>query len=213
MKIKILTMAIIILLGTICNYSQNIETSYKVPFNSKNNIIDLIINNQSTQTLKQIKVETVEYPEWIQFRNNEILINEMKSFQSYSASFTFDVDKLAPAGSKERISFIITDNMGNSYLKKININISSPENFELFQNYPNPFNPTTTIAYQVPKTSVVNLSVYNLLGEIMEVLANEEKSPGYYEIIFDANKYASGIYFYRLTAASYIETKKIILLK
>jgi len=93
-----------------------------------------------------------------------------------------------------------------------------PGKFELFQNYPNPFNPTTIIKYEIPDQvrndrSLVTLKVYDVLGNEIATLVNEEKEPGTYEVEFDASKLPSGIYFYRLNAGSFIETKKMILLR
>ncbi len=88
-----------------------------------------------------------------------------------------------------------------------------PEEYKLEQNYPNPFNPTTTIKYSIPKTSFVSLKIYNLIGEEVATLVNEENSIGNYEIEFNATSLPSGIYFYRLQAGSFVETKKMVLLK
>ncbi|MBK6913705.1 MAG: T9SS type A sorting domain-containing protein [Ignavibacteriales bacterium] len=88
-----------------------------------------------------------------------------------------------------------------------------PEQFTLLQNYPNPFNPSTTIKFQVPNSSFVNLKVYDILGRKVATLVNEEKPVGSYEVNFDASQLSSGIYFYKLQAGSYVETKKMTLLR
>jgi hypothetical protein len=93
-----------------------------------------------------------------------------------------------------------------------------PSNFTLEQNYPNPFNPSTKIKYSVPQSSNVLIKVFDMLGNEIESLVNEEKPAGTYEIEFDshtgeARNLPSGIYFYRLQAGSYIETKKMVLMK
>ena len=86
-------------------------------------------------------------------------------------------------------------------------------NFSLEQNYPNPFNPATKINYQIPELSFVTLKVYDVLGNEIATLAKEEKHIGSYEIEFNAANLPSGIYFYRLQAGSFIETKKMVLMK
>ncbi len=88
-----------------------------------------------------------------------------------------------------------------------------PKNFSLSQNYPNPFNPATSIQYMVSCISHVTLTVYNTLGQEVATLVNEEKPAGSYSVTFDASNLPSGVYFYRLQAGNFTETKKIILLR
>jgi hypothetical protein len=88
-----------------------------------------------------------------------------------------------------------------------------PDVIELAQNYPNPFNPSTRISYQLPARTYVTLSVYNLLGNEIKTLVNEEQSSGSYTVDFNAGSLAGGVYFCRLNAGSYSVTKKMILVK
>jgi len=90
---------------------------------------------------------------------------------------------------------------------------SLPETFSLKQNYPNPFNPTTKISFSIPSAEFISIKVYNVLGNEIATLVDEEKSAGQYEIIFDASKHTSGVYFYKLLAGNFSETKKMVLLK
>jgi N-acetylneuraminic acid mutarotase len=90
---------------------------------------------------------------------------------------------------------------------------SLPEHFELFQNYPNPFNSATEIQYSILKRSNVTLKVYDILSSEIATLVNEEKDQGVYTINFDANNLASGMYIYRLQAGSFVETKKMVLMR
>ena len=97
-----------------------------------------------------------------------------------------------------------------------NVMVSShliPDKYSLEQNYPNPFNPSTTIEFAVPKEVQVNLSIYDILGARVKELKNEVLKPGYYEVEFNASDLASGVYFYRIKAGDFIQTKKMILLK
>ena len=88
-----------------------------------------------------------------------------------------------------------------------------PVSYELYQNYPNPFNPSTTIKFAVPKESNVNLSIYNVLGELVTTLVNEQMKAGYYQHEFDASSLASGVYLFRIKAGSFVETRKMVLIK
>lgn len=90
---------------------------------------------------------------------------------------------------------------------------SIPEVYFLSQNYPNPFNPTTTINYSIPEKSFVTIKIFDVIGNEVESLVNEEKSVGRYEARFNTNNVASGVYFYQLRAGAYVETKKMMLLK
>jgi hypothetical protein len=90
---------------------------------------------------------------------------------------------------------------------------SSPKSFMLWQNYPNPFNPTTIISYDIPKLSHVSINVYDVLGRKIETLVDAERLPGHYQVTFDASRLPSGIYFYRLTAGSFVQTKKLMVIK
>lgn len=88
-----------------------------------------------------------------------------------------------------------------------------PEKFELLQNFPNPFNPSTTISFSIPEVSFVSLKVFNSLGEEIETLVSNELNIGNYKYDWNAENLTSGIYFYTLKAGSFVETKKMILLK
>ncbi len=91
--------------------------------------------------------------------------------------------------------------------------IFTVEKFFLGQNYPNPFNPTSRINYGIAKAGNTEISVYNILGSKVATLVNEFKSAGTYSVDFDASKLSSGIYFYKITANGFVQTKKMILEK
>ena len=85
--------------------------------------------------------------------------------------------------------------------------------FRLDQNYPNPFNPTTVIAYQIPATSQVELIVYNTLGQKIATLVDRKQEAGFFTEIFDATGLASGIYYYKISAGTFVQVRKMILIK
>jgi len=101
---------------------------------------------------------------------------------------------------------------------RINYVVSVGENviatvYKLHQNFPNPFNPTTTIKYQIPELSIVTIKIYDVLGNELASLINEEKPAGNFEVEFNATALSSGIYYYKLVAGDFIDVKKMILLK
>lgn len=88
-----------------------------------------------------------------------------------------------------------------------------PADFSLFQNYPNPFNPVTNIKFQISKKSNVNISIYDINGQLIEILVNQSLSAGEYSADWDAANYSSGVYFYQMRAGDFFQTKKMIIIK
>jgi len=102
----------------------------------------------------------------------------------------------------------------NNMLVDVNDELSkTPSNFNLSQNYPNPFNPSTLIRYQIPSQSFVSIKIYDALGNLIQDLVGEDKAAGSYELEFNASKLASGVYFYRIQAGSFVQTKKMMLVR
>ncbi|MBK7381392.1 MAG: T9SS type A sorting domain-containing protein [Ignavibacteriales bacterium] len=99
------------------------------------------------------------------------------------------------------------------YSYEVEAIISSPVEYSLLQNYPNPFNPNTSINYSIPEKAFVTLKIYDVLGNEVVELINEQKEPGNYQIDFNASGLSSGIYYYTLTAGNFTSTKKMILMK
>ena len=91
--------------------------------------------------------------------------------------------------------------------------VSTESDFHLYQNYPNPFNPSTKLKYHLANSGFVSLRIYDVLGKEIATLVNEEKLAGTYEVQFNASAFPSGIYFYKLQAGNYIQTKKMVLMK
>jgi murein tripeptide amidase MpaA len=143
---------------------------------------------------------------------------------------TFDITRYANASTQMKVRFRLVADAGSVadgwYVDDIVIttyctgtitgitgNNNSPFIFALQQNYPNPFNPVTVIKYQLPNAEKVSIKVFDILGKEVATLVNENKQPGYYEVSFDATNFASGLYFYRIEAGSFVETKKMMLIK
>ena len=94
-----------------------------------------------------------------------------------------------------------------------NISSEIPENFSLLQNYPNPFNPVTMLKFQIPRNGFVKLTVFDMLGKEIETLVNEDLHAGTYEYEWNGINMPSGVYFYKLTAGNFTETRKMIMIK
>ena len=123
-------------------------------------------------------------------------LNELKFVRLYSTGYRID-------------SAYVSLNGATDVQEEDNI----PNDFTLGQNYPNPFNPSTSISFSLPADSKVRLSVYNLLGELVEEIANEEFSAGTHTLSFNSDGLTSGVYFYRLKAGTFIATRKMSLLR
>jgi photosystem II stability/assembly factor-like uncharacterized protein len=89
----------------------------------------------------------------------------------------------------------------------------TPSSYSLSQNYPNPFNPTTKIKFNVAKTGEVKITVFDVTGREVQTLVNESLKPGTYEAAFDGSQFTSGVYFYKITAGDFSETKKMLMIK
>jgi|GEM_PF-2104337 len=123
--------------------------------------------------------------------------------------------ELALAQHDLETSQAVNQSVENSFVKKQSQQIIAihPQKFELSQNYPNPFNPSTTIAYSLPQAGNVTLKIYDALGREVATLVNDFKSEGEYRVQFNGSSLSSGMYFYRLQAGSFVETKKLVLMK
>ncbi|MCE1166360.1 MAG: T9SS type A sorting domain-containing protein [Bacteroidetes bacterium] len=93
------------------------------------------------------------------------------------------------------------------------INGETPSKYAISQNYPNPFNPVTKINYALPKSGLVTMKVYDILGKEVATLVNEVKNAGYYSVEFNASTLASGMYFYRIETNGFNEVRKMMLIK
>ena len=143
-------------------------------------------------------------------------------------TLAFDTDNYPDGGY--RIIVEVYDEAGNFDIDSMDVEFKNGnpvdvENekekiytFKLDQNYPNPFNPTTKIKYSIPSVGAslikpVRIKIYDILGDEIATLVNEEKPAGKYEVEFDASSLPSGIYYYQLISGSFVQTKKIILIK
>ena len=173
----------------------------------------------------------------LKYLNNSVAFDNVNASMSKLTPFVSTSELTYPLTLKRMEIWLTGDNVpGNSTSGTIyvdNLRLKYPGNitgvekapvvpvlFKLEQNYPNPFNPATVISYHLPAgqaglavNSHVTLTIYDILGREVATLVNEQKSAGVYSVQFDASKLSSGIYFYRLKAGSYTDTKKLMVLK
>ena len=127
-------------------------------------------------------------------------------------SYSFVDDKVNAGKYSYRLKQI--DNDGQfEYSKAIEVDFGAPKKFELSQNYPNPFNPVTTIHFNLPEAGNVKLTLFNILGQEIKTLINEFKESGVHTINFDASELNSGMYIYELESGSFVQTRKMTLVK
>jgi hypothetical protein len=196
------------------------DSVYTIPFASKGNTIDLTVANTSRVAAQGVGVTVSNAPNWVKFDSTKQTIKSLTASAEQTATFAFTVDKSAPVGKGQTLTFSITAN-GQTWMKNIAIKVAPPTTYELLQNYPNPFNPSTTIEYQLPGTGTrlnVSLKIYDAIGREVTNLVNEQQEPGYYQKTFIASRYASGMYIYRLVATDeknkqHVFQKKMLMLK
>lgn len=167
--------------------------------------------NSSNQKKSQEKSEDFEWAE-IGFVDGSGNSNSTKNY-------TFSDKIILPGEYFYRLKQV-DFNGSFEFSDEIRIIINTPDEFTLYQNYPNPFNPSTTINFNIPEESFVTLTIFNLLGEKILTLINEQKDAGFYSINFNASNLPdrrqsleSGLYFYQLLAGDYSYTKKMLLIK
>jgi polygalacturonase len=192
---------------------QNVDTLFPItsttPYYHDIKVINLTSTNTASNSVAGIIVGVPEEPlNNITLQN--VKLSAYKGIQLRNASISISDTMLINVTSGPRIIYeprsqLVTD---------INDNHATvPAGYSLLQNYPNPFNPTTTIKFSVPKTMHVSLSIYNSMGKEVSKLISKDMSVGVYTAMWNASGFASGVYYYRIVAGNFIETKKLLLLK
>lgn len=167
-----------------------------------------------------VRFETDKYVEDKSIENYVIILNSVKfpikvKLENFEDNEYYRISDLLDGKIYEDL---IKSNeekeITNSSLNQLRLQkVVIPSRFELSQNYPNPFNPSTTIRFALPENSKVILEVYNVLGEKVKTLINDEFKAGYHSVVFDARELTSGVYFYRIETTKWKDVKKMILVK
>jgi Secretion system C-terminal sorting domain len=194
------------------------QTIYDVTPGTKRNRIIIELENQSTTLeAKNIEVKLTNSPKSLIFNNNIKMVKILKIAETKEEVFSFDIKRNTEINKKDTVKFTINGER-ISLKKSFIINYKAPQEFALSQNYPNPFNPITLIQYDLPVDSKVILKIYDILGNEVKTLVNEEQGAGFKEIKFDGSSFASGMYIYRLTAnnqehQNFVSIKKMMMIK
>ena len=169
------------------------STSYSVQIASDSSFGNIVIDSSgisdTMMVIRQI-IDTKLSPETKYFWRVQAIDGTLSGL--YSAIWSFITPTLTAVNTKQ---------------------VGTPRAFTLSQNYPNPFNPSTTIKYSIPEAEFVNLTVYDGLGQKVTVLVDQQQGAGNYEVSFDADRFASGVYFYVIRAGDYAATRKMMTLK
>lgn len=187
------------------------EVSFQIKLYETTNQIRFVYTTNDEYSIRTVQVG-LRGAANTDFNNRQTTTNWLQTTagNSNTASCTFQQGITPPAG----LTFIFTPHP----VSVVHLSNEIPGKFSLFQNYPNPFNPQTKIKFDVPQnvksqTSNVKLVVYDLLGREAATLVNEELTPGTYQADWDASNFSSGVYFCKITAGDFVETKKMVLMK
>jgi|GEM_PF-1729724 len=161
---------------------------------------------------------TLEDAQFKQDRNaNAYIFNLIDTIEAGSGSYEKELTRQPFTIKRGGIDKLGIFGVGKfSTITDVTENYIIQDNFYLSQNYPNPFNPVTLIKFTIPNSSGINkttLRIFDVLGNEIETLIDEVKSPGTYEVKFDGTKYSSGVYFYKLQCGNFVQVKKMMLMK
>ncbi len=181
-----------------------------VIFSSKVNLHGVVLYWKTVSELNNygFDIECQEYTEWIK-------VGFVEGFGSTNSPKEYSFMHKPQSDGKIRYRLKQIDRDGAyTYSKELEINfVLSPTSYFIDQCYPNPFNPSTTIGFGIPKPSFVNLNIYNALGQEIATLVSDKLQKGSYQRKWDASAMPSGVYFYRIQAGEFVQTKKMFLLK
>ncbi len=188
-------------------------TVYRVEPKAKGNTVTLEVKNKLSEELDDLSVEVRETPSWVKINSVTVETNRLQVDSTSCVSVIFEILPAVKAGAQDNLSIVLLSGGFPIARKTIRLMVAIPKTYELDQNYPNPFNPSTTFAFDIPRSSFVTLKIYDLLGREIKALVNEVKEPGKYKVNWDAASVTSGVYFCRLVSGAFVETRKMLLLK
>ena len=186
-------------------FNFNADSNYVINFANYNNIF---LSNSFKITLFG------ELTNYYSFSLDGLVLGEIKISDKFGYEHYSDYgDNSSVIGVEWSLKGCLISDTLFGETTNIDLDKESLYHFELAQNYPNPFNPVTKLNIVIPHEDEIKLSIYNSLGQLIEVIAEESLSAGKYSFYWNASNYPSGIYYYRLETSKYFETKKCVLLK
>jgi len=195
------------------SFSQN---TFEVKSLIHQNSIELIWKNSSDLNIFAFEIEKfIPLPSSLDNGNkggwSKIGVVENKNSGKTNTNFSF-FDPGTSGKNTYRVKQISRDGR-EQYSNTIEVIIGGSERHLLAQNYPNPFNPSTVISYYIPKDGKVTLKVFDIIGKEITTLVNADVNSGIHEVMFDGNALVSGVYFYTLRSGSFVETKRMLIVK
>jgi len=188
--------------------------------------VSLSVVNSRDVDLHEVRIsfDSKKMPEWLSIHDTDQTIN-VSGGERASEKFILAFEVVnAPSNAFAEIPYTLKDNKGNTWNYSVKIHVGSIAETEqpafnaLYENYPNPFNPTTTITYSLSENSRTKLVIYNTLGQEVRTLVNAPNTAGFHTVLWDGRndngqKISSGVYFYKLTAGTFIQTKRMMLVE
>ncbi|MBX7047300.1 MAG: T9SS type A sorting domain-containing protein [Ignavibacteria bacterium] len=181
---------------------------------------------QSVNTLlKDAVINVSNLPTKKDSKNISKFLSSNKFLNKLNADIQSKISNISNISEAEKKILILNSQLVQLAIRNYNPNIAAIQNrttikndnvlmsYQLMQNYPNPFNPLTTIKYSLPKSGFVSIKIYDVVGRMVKELVSEFKEMGTYNINFDGSQFASGVYFYRIEANNFIDTKRMVLVK
>ena len=196
----------------------SLEGSSDIPLPVELDSFTASIDQNKVELNWNTKTEVNNYGFNVERRINEGEWNKIGFVEGHGNSispeeYSFTDNDLFAGGSNFQYRLKQIDNDGTfEYSDVVEVEVV-PTQYELSQNYPNPFNPSTTIRFSLPQATQIKINIYNMLGELVETLAEGTYEAGYHKVTFNASSLPSGAYVYRIESSEYVQTKKMLLLK
>ena len=178
----------------ICVYSATAQQVHRVPFESRDNVVELAVRHTSSISAQRVSVEVLQAPAWLTFSSSVFELDDLGPQEMQPVEFAFSVDNTAPVDQRQTVTFVVSSSSGEQWRKEISIAVDPPREYRLFDTYPNPFNPSTTVEFELPEHSYVTLRAYDLLGREVALIVEGELAPGHHRRTWNAAGLASGVY-------------------